>query len=363
MSSPSTSKLTHAEAAGTWFLQSGIQEPDGGVARYHRADLGRNLRRSTEITGYAVSALVWLYGRSGEREYLRAAERSASFLVDLAWSADLRIWPYEHPDDGSAEPLAYFFDTGIIIRGLLVLWRVTGEQKWLDAAVRGGESFEHFRSGEVFHPVLSLPSLEPLPYTPQWSRGPGCYQLKSAMAFRDLALVTGRADFRDSWERALRWALDHADEFLPAETPARTMDRLHAYSYFLEAILQEPDRPEIREALRVGIERVSAFLRSIRGEFERSDVNGQLLRVRVLADQIAGVDLDLAEATEEAERIPTFQAAPDAGQRFAGGFRFGDRDGQSIPHSNPVSTAFCMQALDMWADYQAGHRLDASSLI
>jgi hypothetical protein len=363
LSSPSLTQLSHDQAAGAWFLRSGIQESTGGVARYYRADLGRNLRLSTEITGYSISALVWLYGRSGDREYLQAAERAATFLVDKAWMDSPGIWPYEYPDDGSAESLAYFFDTGIIVRGLLSLWRVTGEQKWLDAAVCGGESFDHFRAGEAFHPILQLPSCEALPYTSQWSRGPGCYQLKSAMAFRDLAVATRRADFAASWERALRWSLDHADEFLPAETPSKTMDRLHAFSYFLEAILQESDRPEIREALRTGIERVSAFLRSIRDEFERSDVNGQLLRVRLLANAAGAVDLDVAEAAEEAARIPAFQAAPGAGLRFAGGYRFGRRGGESIPHSNPVSTAFCLQALDMWSDYQAGHPLNASSLI
>jgi len=363
LSSPLTAKISHDEAAGAWFLHSGIQEPQGGAARYYRADLERNLRVSTEITGYSVSALVWLYGRSGNAGYLDAATQASAFLVDHAWMESPGIWPYEYPDDGSAESLAYFFDTGIIIRGLLALWRVTGDQKWLDAAVRGGQSFAHFRSGDVFHPILRLPSCEALPYTAQWSRGPGCYQLKSAMAFRDLAAVTGRADFRESWEQALRWSLDHADEFLPAETPSKTMDRLHAYSYFLEAILQEPERAEVRDALRTGIERVSAFLRSIRDDFERSDVNGQLLRVRILADAAGVVELDLAEATEEAARIPLFQTAADAGKRFAGGYCFGRRDGQLIPHSNPVSTAFCLQALDMWSDYQAGHKLDASSVI
>jgi hypothetical protein len=259
--------------------------------------------------------------------------------------------------------LAYFFDTGIIIRALLALWRLTGEQKWLDAAVRGGESFEHFRAGEVFHPILALPSREALQYTPQWSRGPGCYQLKSALAFRDLAVASGRSDFRDSWNRALAWALAHHDEFLPAESPAKTMDRLHAYSYFLEAILQEPEHPEVRDTLRTGIERVAAFLRSIRSEFERSDVNAQLLRVRILAGQAGLVPLDLAEAAEEAQRIVTFQDSPAAAQRFAGGFHFGQRGGEPIPHSNPVSTGFCLQALDYWSDYQAGNRIEPGSVI
>jgi hypothetical protein len=47
--------------AGTWFLRSGIQQPDGGVARYYRADQGRNLPVSTEITGYTVSTFVYLH--------------------------------------------------------------------------------------------------------------------------------------------------------------------------------------------------------------------------------------------------------------------------------------------------------------
>ena len=45
---------------GEWFLRSGIQESNGGVARYYRTDVRRNLPVSTEITGYAASAFVYL---------------------------------------------------------------------------------------------------------------------------------------------------------------------------------------------------------------------------------------------------------------------------------------------------------------
>ena len=76
--------------AGQWFLQSGIQEAHGGVARYHHSDTGRNARVSTEITGYTVSALVFLYERSGDRELLDAAIRAGRFLLDVAWSPSLR---------------------------------------------------------------------------------------------------------------------------------------------------------------------------------------------------------------------------------------------------------------------------------
>ena len=49
---------------GEWFLGSGIQQTNGGVARYYLVDSRRNLPVSTEITGYAVSALVYLHSRS-----------------------------------------------------------------------------------------------------------------------------------------------------------------------------------------------------------------------------------------------------------------------------------------------------------
>src|ERR1039457_5488621 len=55
--------------AGRWFLRSGIQEANGGVARHYRSDLGQNARVSTEITGYAVSTLLYLAERTGDGNY------------------------------------------------------------------------------------------------------------------------------------------------------------------------------------------------------------------------------------------------------------------------------------------------------
>jgi hypothetical protein len=303
-----------------------------------------------------------LYRRTGDGQHLDAARRSARFLMDNVWNPELRVFPFEYPE-GAGEPLTYFFDSGIIIRGLLALWRINKDQALLDAAIRGGESMSrHFANGRSFHPILRLPSLEPLPYTTQWSRAPGCYQLKSAMAWHDLAVATGRTDFAELYERALREALATSATFLPAETPAKTMDRLHAFSYFLEGILPAADSDEVRAALRDGIVQVSQYLREIRPEFERSDVSAQLLRVRLLASQLADIELNAAEAAEEFHRIPRFQVQSNDA-RVAGGYAFGSRGGELIRHSNPVSTAFCLQALEMWSDFQNGSRLDLPSLI
>jgi hypothetical protein len=342
------------ERAGRWYLDSGIQEPDGGVARYYRIDLGRNAPVSTEITGYAVSTYLWLFDTTADEEYLHAARRAARFLTDKAWDRDLQIFPFEHGVHGDTpEPLAYFFDSGIIARGLLALWRACGEEKWLRAARSTGESMlADFVTGGSVHPILSLPAKTALPYEPQWSRSPGCYQLKSALAWLELAASTGDRRFRDAFDGSLAEALHTHESFLPAATPEKTMDRLHAYCYFLEALLPVADRPGARQALASGIERVSAYLREIAPVFARSDVYAQLLRIRLWAES-AGIALAEPNARAEAQALPEFQLESDD-PRLDGAFAFGRRGGALLPFANPVSTAFAAQACHMWKERLSG---------
>ena len=88
--------------------------------------------------------------------------------------------------------------------------------------------------------------------------------------------------------------------------------------------------------------------------FERSDVNAQLLRVRLAAHHLGISPLDEKAASAEAGRIAAFQALDATDIRTRGGFWFGRKGEQFLPFSNPVSTAFCVQALAMWQDHQAG---------
>ena len=129
--------------AGEWFLHSGIQEPAGGVARYHYISERRNARISTEITGYAVSALLEVHERTGDERFLEAATRAGDLLV-RAWDPAAEAMPFEWAADGVLpEHHSYFFDNGIIIRGLIRLWRATSNQTYLDTAVKelGGRKF------------------------------------------------------------------------------------------------------------------------------------------------------------------------------------------------------------------------------
>ena len=325
--------LPQISRAGDWLLRSGIQQPNGGVARYYHTDLQRNAPVSTEITGYTLSALVYL-------GHFDRVATTARFLC-RAWDAERQVMPFE-----TGEPaFAYFFDSGIIVRGLLAAWRATDEQDFLDTAVEVGRHMARdYDAGADFHPILALPGKQPVERDVlRWSQAPGCYQLKAAMAFHDLAQAAGDTSFLDPYERILDYSLRTYGSFLPGHTDRlKVMDRLHAFSYFLEGLLPRVHEPRCCAAMNEGIRRVAALLREIAPEFERSDVYAQLLRARIYADRAGVAPLDREAAAYEAERLQSFEA-PD------GGFYFGRRGGEWLPYLNPVSTAFAMQALAVWS--------------
>jgi uncharacterized protein YyaL (SSP411 family) len=153
------------------LLRSGIQEPNGGVARYYRTDLERNHAVSTEITGYAASTFVYLHSTT-ERGRGISKPRSlpaARFLTRTAWDSASEGMPFEIDPPACA----YFFDCGIVVRGLVSVWRVTAEAEFLDVATALGESMvRDFASADgSFMPSSRFPASVPFRRTPGAGRG------------------------------------------------------------------------------------------------------------------------------------------------------------------------------------------------
>ncbi|MCU1317557.1 MAG: hypothetical protein JWN63_2879 [Candidatus Acidoferrum typicum] len=347
-------------AAGEWFLNSGIQEPNGGVARYYFSDRKRNAPLTTEITAYYASALVRLSKQGSEACYLDAAIRAASYLVE-AWDAKSAAMPFECNSEGAG--YSYFFDNGIIVRGLLSVWRECENEEFLATAIKCGDSMmRDFADGAHFSPILELPGKAPLACEPaRWSRSPGCYQLKAALAWYELWQITKNEGYLACYRKLLKTSLKSHILFLPgSDTHIPVMDRLHAYSYFLEGLLPVVGEPEAADAMVMGIGRLSGFIQKLSRLFLRSDVVAQLLRVRLFADQYGVLSLDEDAAQKESLILQGFQS-DDPDPRLYGGFWFGKKNGEMLPFMNPVSTAFCYQAVDMWNE--RGTALDWQSLI
>lgn len=322
-------------------MHSGIQSLRGGVSRYYRGDLGIRLADSTEITGYAIAGFL-------ELNEADAAIRAGDYLIADAWDQHLRLFPFELDP---ARYVSYFFDSGIIARGLIALWRHTGNEAYLNAAIRAGESMiDDFCAPRGYHPIIDLPSKEPLPYTEWWSRRPGCFQLKAALAWKELAEITGDTRFEEHYLRQVVFSVATMHELISIEQePLKIMDRLHAYCYFLEGLMPVADR--YVGVLETGIAEITDHLHALAPIFARSDVYAQLLRVRLLADRAGLVPLDRSSAATEVEALAEFQLESDD-PWLDGSFAFGRREGSIILHANPVSTVFATQALAWFEQYR-----------
>ncbi len=278
------------------------------------------------------------------------AEQSARFLNRECWSTELDVYPFEL---GEHSTKAYFFDSGIIGRGFLALWRANGDPALLNAAAEAADSMiAHFTATDGYHPILALPDRTVVPYREWWSQRPGCFQLKAALLWRELFEITGEARYEVHFRRALEFAMRKWPELLATETETlRVMDRLHAYCYFLEGLL--PEATAQADALRQGITEITRHLHQLEPQFVRSDVYAQLLRLRMLAESRGIVPMDQRLAEAELEALEAMQL--DTKEEWArGAFAFGRRNGEIIPHANPVSTGFAVQAMTWWRDWVEG---------
>ena len=67
---------------------------------------------------------------------MERAVAAARFLTRTAWDSASAAMPFE--TDPPA--LTYFFDCGIVVRGLVSVWRVTADAEFLDAAAALGNA-------------------------------------------------------------------------------------------------------------------------------------------------------------------------------------------------------------------------------
>lgn len=343
------------EAALGWLLNSGIQQPNGGVARYYRADTHAYRDVSTELTGYFLSAVI----RPGRDNALpEQALGAGRFLIGQGFDAQSELFPFELSTPADSGPrLAYFFDCGIIIRGLVRLWERTNESAFLDAAERCGLALvsRMRRVDGAFFPLFNLDTGEPFEGADRWSLRSGVYHLKVGLAFRELSVITGLGEFDACLGDLKRWCLERHEAFLPGhDNSDGVMDRMHAYCYFLEGLLPYAGlEAASSRALQFGILKLENLVRELGPGFLRSDVVAQLLRLRLFAEKFGVMELDRRQAEEEAAIVRGFQQEA-ADPAIQGGFAFARRAGQTVPHVNPASTIFALQALDMWDQTKDG---------
>lgn len=174
-------------------------------AREARVRPFRDEKILTGWNGLLLRAIAETAGALGRDDYRDAAEKQAAFLVETMRTPEgrlLRTWK-----DGEARILAYLEDHANLANGLLSLFELTFDRRWLDEAVSLADSIiELFWDDEasIFYDIGSdAESLVVRPRTVLDNATPSG-GASAAEALLRLHALTGNGNYHAIAERALR---------------------------------------------------------------------------------------------------------------------------------------------------------------
>lgn len=245
-----------------WLTRSDVRCAEAGSIARGGVMQGYNWREGSypfvysEITGYAVSALVNAYRWTAEEEYLRLARESAGFLLrapnggpgdrshgaiphsfslsELRWRQDL-----------------YSFDAAMCLQGLLDLDAVEPQPAVRERAREIGEWLvaEMQQQSGAF---LAMRDAESGRWRPsedgdQFGDG-GCLHAKHAIGLLKLGAATGDRRYVDAARRVCDWVLGLQDDdgaFRTTERMEQVVSHTHCYAteglFFAHAALGRED--------------------------------------------------------------------------------------------------------------------------
>ena len=175
------------------------------TAREGRVRPFRDEKILTGWNGLLLRAIAEAAGALGRKDYRAAAEKQAAFLLDTMRTAEGRL--LRTHKDGEARIPAYLEDYANLANGLLSLFEVTFERRWLDEAVGLADSIiELFWEGgtSIFYDIGSdAEALIVRPRTVLDNATPSGGAAATELLLR-LHALTGNGDYHAIAERALR---------------------------------------------------------------------------------------------------------------------------------------------------------------
>jgi len=215
----------------------------------------------SEITGYFMT-LCHQLARLGGHEWVPRGERAAAWIVEHALhpSGAVLSRKYDDAARGAADPYSFengriaLFDCAMVGFGLLQIHTLTGDRRWLDAAVRIGGFLERAFGTAIAdrHSTFDVKTMSPVPASDRWSAHFGPFQLKCALFLDALTDATTDPAPRAFANRILAHALaaQHPSGRFPT-TPSGTTTHLHPHTYTVEGLLYlgaRHGRPDLVQA-------------------------------------------------------------------------------------------------------------------
>jgi hypothetical protein len=264
-----------------------------------------------EITGYAITAFLYIYSELREPEALQVAKDSANWIVKNIRSSSSYLLPagsietHNFNQKGDLSNQIYAFDNGMVIIGLLNLYKVINDTNLLKYAEKMAKSLiERFFDGSkliavldrLYRPITNNTNLNDGADDIKWSTISGAYHCKLALALLDLSLLTKNDLYSKVSNSLCEFAqkLQKADGQIISNPHLETVIYIHPHLNACEGLIYAGVRQHNDVYFAAGLKGIrwaAKQINSLTGglprltggkSIEQSDCMAQLLRLLIL---------------------------------------------------------------------------------
>jgi Squalene-hopene cyclase C-terminal domain len=224
---PEQGAVKHLELATAWLCRAQEVTGTAGLS-YGYGFLEGWWPPYPETTGYCISTFLSYARLTGDEQFLRRAKAMAEW--------ELTVQGHDGGIPGG--PLGAVtnrpgvaFDTGQVLQGLVVIYRETGEERFLCAAERAARwLIDHQSADGAWYDRVHGESMIP-----------HAYNARTSWALLDLYDVVRRNEYKEAAQRNLEWTLAcqlpsgwfRNTAFMPGDPPLT-----HTIGYVLEGLLE-----------------------------------------------------------------------------------------------------------------------------
>lgn len=375
ISTEETTKYGLVDSVADWMTQSGIQSPEGGVYAWYNMLTDKHSYLYSEITGYAITAFLYLHKLYGHKEYLKRAERAADWIIQNALSDCGGVKTRYFTDEKTIDEHTSFsggnifsFDTAMVLYGFSNLYKLTNRQDYLDQSIRMADFLVDTMQKDdgSFTAIYNEKEGSVPNSTKKWSTQSGSFHAKNALGLVAIHEITRVEKYKEAALRVCDFALTRQEENGRFVTDTASLaTHLHPHCYSIEGLSFVGSSFKVEKYVKAaekatywalsrtddsGINETYYPTTDSFSSFQRSDVLAQVIRMGLLFVK--------DESVEHVVKVLLSYRADQDGNGEKDGFFYS----KTHDHVNFWCTMFALQALALYYDEslvpESGERFD-----
>ena len=187
-----------------WILKSGIQSNSiknkGGYYAWINSRTKNYSYIYSEITGYLITYNCFIYSQIKNRTNLRAAELAADWLINKSQKPFGGFKCFELVDKNLSivdkSNFSYSFDNGVILNGLINLYKIKKKKKYLNSAIKCADwIIKCSNSDGLVKPLYDFKNKTFIENQKSWSMLSGAYHAKIAIGLFNIYSILKRKKY------------------------------------------------------------------------------------------------------------------------------------------------------------------------